>query len=68
MGQKLTAEQVAIIDAQMAADGSFTPPDDATDAEIDSAWSEFEDERRAWFTAQLLYPDLEPSRALALLK
>ena len=69
----LTPEQEALIDEQMAADGSFAfsaddiaedlgiPPmseRDWTDEEIDRVWNEYVERRRPWFIAQLLYPDV----------
>lgn len=79
----LTPEQEALIDEMMAEDdgSSFSADDIAaelglppqaerqwTDAEIDRIWAEYETGRRQWFTAQLLYPELDLSDALALLK
>jgi hypothetical protein len=79
----LTPEQEARIDEMIAEDAgaSFSADDIAaelgippqsdrqwTDDEIDRIWAEYETGRRQWFTAQLLYPELDLSAALALLK
>jgi hypothetical protein len=79
----LTEEQEAFIDKQMEEDSAFAfsaddiaeefgiPPmseRDWTGEEADRVWNEYVERHRPSLIAALLYPELELSHALALLK